>query len=111
MRSLNILLVVFILGAYCYDIRSQVKTLDLLNVYIDSQFDQYIEKYNKPYKNNREEYETRLQNFEDALTRIKEMKGTSPFANFGINKFSDLSQSEFKSKILNAPVSVIRKLW
>ncbi|CAH0397070.1 unnamed protein product [Chilo suppressalis] len=64
-------------------------------------FDQYIEKYNKSYKNNPEEYETRFQHFLVSMSEIdrlnSESRGPEQYrARYGPTKLSDMSPTEYK---------------
>ncbi|KAJ0172569.1 hypothetical protein K1T71_011708 [Dendrolimus kikuchii] len=64
-------------------------------------FDDYIQKFNKTYKNNTDEYETRLQHFVASVREINELNAASRGpeqyrAKFGLTKLSDMSKAEYK---------------
>ncbi|XP_022191794.1 cathepsin O [Nilaparvata lugens] len=66
-------------------------------------FEAYIKKYNKHYKNNTEEYHTRLRHFRNALENIDKLNsqhGKGDHAMYGLNEFSDLSPEEFSKRHL-----------
>jgi len=59
---------------------------------------------------------TRFKNFKDTLTRNVDLRKRNPLATFGVNKFADLSVSEFRSQYLMKPNSTGRftdlpKFW
>ncbi|XP_045453423.1 cathepsin O-like [Melitaea cinxia] len=63
-------------------------------------FDSYIEKFNKSYKNNPVEYETRLEHFCASVQEIDTLNAASrgPIhlrAKYGLTKLSDMSKDEF----------------
>jgi len=65
---------------------------------IKLQFTEFVHKYNKVYTSS--EFPSRYINFKASLARAEELQATSGDAKFGITKFSDLSEDEFKSTIL-----------
>jgi len=65
---------------------------------IQTQFTQFINKYNKVYATN--EYELRFKNFKASLIRAELQQARSVDAKFGITKFADMSVEEFKTTIL-----------
>jgi cathepsin F len=65
----------------------------------ETAFQQYIRDYNKSYKN-LAEYNKRLGNFKNNLLDIADLNRKHPLATFAVNKFSDMSPSEFKDKYL-----------
>ncbi|CAH2087833.1 unnamed protein product [Euphydryas editha] len=63
-------------------------------------FDSYIEKFNKSYKNNPEEYEKRLEHFCASVQEIDILNAASRGpdhlrAKYGLTKLSDMSKDEF----------------
>lgn len=61
------------------------------------QFQNYMTKYNKVYKN-MEEMLLRYENFKNSTIRIAERNAAQPGENvFGINKFSDMGVEEFRA--------------
>ncbi|XP_045778492.1 cathepsin O-like isoform X1 [Maniola jurtina] len=63
-------------------------------------FDEYIEKFNKSYKNNPVEYETRLEHFVASVNEIDRLNSLARGpqahrARYGLTKLSDMSQTEF----------------
>jgi len=65
----------------------------------ETQFQKYIRDYSKVYKN-LAEYNKRLGNFKDNLKNFVDLSKEHPLATFGLNKFSDMTSSEFKEKYL-----------
>ena len=63
------------------------------------QFELFKQKFNKKYSSESENYE-RYQIFKQNLDEIKNLNQKFRHAKFGINKFSDLTDSEFKSQNL-----------
>ncbi|XP_068623203.1 cathepsin O-like [Battus philenor] len=64
-------------------------------------FDDYIEKFNKTYKDNPEEYETRFRYFVASVREIEllnsEARGPEQHrARYGLTKLSDMSKSEYR---------------
>jgi len=67
----------------------------------DPQFDgfmSYIRQHNKQY-NDIEEFADRFENYKASVARIAD-RNTGGRNNFGLNKFSDMSQEEFKAAYL-----------
>ena len=62
-------------------------------------FKDYVASYEKTYKNSAERIE-RQKTYEENLANIKILNSRFPETSFGVNKFSDLSPSEFKSTFL-----------
>lgn len=82
---------------------------------IEQEFDKFIEKYDKPYKNNHSEYRKRIENFQvrnplksilklDVFVLQKSLKEAEDLnslrthnnsAYYGITKYSDLTKEEF----------------
>jgi cathepsin F len=62
-------------------------------------FQKFMIQFNKTYATP-EEYALRLQNFKTNLRRNAELNRKHPKATFGINKYSDWTQDEFRSKVL-----------
>jgi len=78
---------------------------------LKAQFAEFTQKYSKVYA--ADEVDLRFANFKAAVARAEAKQATSPSAQFGITKFSDMSVEEFRSTILmtsfpqktfNAPV-------
>jgi len=61
-------------------------------------FKQWAVQNNKVYADS--EYNVRLDNFKTNLKRIDELNRKNPKAIFAVNKFSDLSEKEFKETVL-----------
>ncbi|XP_047539043.1 cathepsin O-like [Vanessa atalanta] len=64
-------------------------------------FDSYIQKFNKTYKYNLTEYETRLEHFCHSVKEIETLNSASKGpehlrAKYGLTKLSDLSKAEFQ---------------
>ncbi|XP_064292678.1 cathepsin O-like [Plodia interpunctella] len=64
-------------------------------------FDEYVEKFNKSYKNNPNEYQTRFQHFVASVGEIErlnsESRGPEQYrARYGLTHLSDMSQAEYK---------------
>jgi cathepsin F len=62
-------------------------------------FSKFMKQFNKQYPTT-EEYNLRFNNFKANLRRNAELNRKHPQATFGINKFSDLSHTEFRSQML-----------
>jgi len=78
---------------------------------LKAQFAEFTQTYQKTYTTN--EVELRFTNFKASVARYEAMNAASKDAKFGITKFSDMSEEEFRSTILmknvpqkshNAPV-------
>ncbi|CAG5054083.1 unnamed protein product [Parnassius apollo] len=68
---------------------------------LKSMFDDYIQKFNKTYKNNTEEYETRFNYFVASIREIEvlnsEARGPEEHkARYGLTKLSDMSKAEYR---------------
>jgi hypothetical protein len=63
------------------------------------QFDEYIAKFNRPYKNDPIEYKKRLAVFQITLDTINEQQKEYPDAKFALNKFSDELPEERLARI------------
>ncbi|XP_013192682.1 cathepsin O [Amyelois transitella] len=64
-------------------------------------FEEYVEKFNKTYKNNTNEYETRYQHFVASVAEIEklnsESRGPDQYkARYGLTHLSDMSKAEYK---------------
>ncbi|KAG6440257.1 hypothetical protein O3G_MSEX001181 [Manduca sexta] len=64
-------------------------------------FDQYIQKFNKSYKDKPDEYETRFAHFVSSMQEIEELNAASRGpdehkAKFGLTRLSDMSKLEYK---------------
>jgi C1A family cysteine protease len=64
----------------------------------EEQFSAWMAEYGKVYS--AEEYPTRFNNFKSTLERNIKLNAESDGAVFGLNKFADMSDREFKSTIL-----------
>ncbi|XP_064608137.1 cathepsin O-like [Liolophura sinensis] len=66
-------------------------------------FVEFVDKYDKPYKFDTDEYKHRFEVFKGSLRRHKELNRntSSTGAVYGITKFSDLTPEEFKAAYLN----------
>jgi C1A family cysteine protease len=64
-----------------------------------TQFLEFTKKYNRMYSSDLE-FLTRYENFKANLQRLPSLRAKNPKATFGINKFADMSQEEFKKKYL-----------
>jgi C1A family cysteine protease len=64
----------------------------------EEQFSAWMAEYGKVYS--AEEYPTRFNNFKSTLERNIKLNAESDGAVFGLNKFADMSDKEFKSTIL-----------
>merc|ERR1711976_163333 len=71
----------------------------LANIQDLAKFSEFKNKFNKKYASKSEEA-SRFEIFKESLQRIKELNKNSKGATFGINKFSDLTEEEFKSQNL-----------
>jgi cathepsin F len=67
--------------------------------YEEDQFRQFMKQFNRNY-DTAEEYQLRLTNFKTNLRRNEELNKKHPQASFGVNKYADMSQAEFRSTIL-----------
>jgi len=67
------------------------------------EFNQFMQKYNKVYTS--DEFSTRFENYKATIERIAILNAQGG-ATFGINKFSDMTPEEFKSKVLMPTTSV-----
>jgi len=65
---------------------------------IKTQFADFVHKHNKVYT--ADEFQTRFNNFKASLARLEKSQAMSTTAKFGITKFSDLSEEEFKTTVL-----------
>lgn len=65
---------------------------------IKTQFADFVHKYNKAYTNG--EFQTRYNNFKASLARAERLQAASPSGKFGVTKFSDMSEEEFRTTIL-----------
>jgi len=61
-------------------------------------FLQFVQTHQKKYLES--EFELRYNNFKENLVKIKQLNEKSPNKVFGVNKFADMSQEEFRSKYL-----------
>ncbi|XP_073954621.1 cathepsin O-like [Choristoneura fumiferana] len=64
-------------------------------------FDEYVEKFNKTYKDRPDEYATRLQHFTASLEEIEQLNSMSRGpdahkARYGLTRLSDMSKAEYK---------------
>ncbi|CAH2055669.1 unnamed protein product, partial [Iphiclides podalirius] len=64
-------------------------------------FDEYIKKFNKTYKNNTAEYETRYRYFVDSVREIEQLNSEARGpdqhrARYGLTRLSDLSKAEYR---------------
>ncbi|XP_049878298.1 cathepsin O-like [Pectinophora gossypiella] len=64
-------------------------------------FDEYVEKFNKSYKNKTDEYETRFQHFMASMEEIERLNAESRGpddhrARYGLTKLSDMSKAEYR---------------
>jgi cathepsin F len=66
---------------------------------LKAQFAEFTLKYNKVYAT-AEEFDLRFANFKASVARTSALQAASPSAQFGITKFSDMSEDEFRSTIL-----------
>ncbi|EZA49885.1 cathepsin O isoform X1 [Ooceraea biroi] len=72
-------------------------------------FANYIDRYNKSYKDNPEEYKKRFERFQRSLQHIERMNGfrsSQESAYYGLTEFSDLSGDEFLERTLMPDLSV-----
>jgi len=67
------------------------------------QFKQYVIKYDKPYLQNPVEYERRFGYFKENLLKLQEKQAKYPTATYGVDKFTDVSEQEFRSTVLMPP--------
>jgi len=70
-----------------------------------TQFAQYVKKYNKAYTGH--EYEQRFQNFMSNLARIEKTNTLNGKVRLGVNKFTDMTKTEFRQKILAKRISAV----
>jgi len=68
-----------------------------------SQFLSFQQQYHKVYET-AGEFEYRFQIFQENLKRAAENQKKNPLARFGVTKFSDLTQEEFKASFLNPKI-------
>jgi len=71
-------------------------------------FVQFVADYKRDYPT-ADEAAVRFQNFKDTLTRSAQLMIENPMATFGVNKFADISTTEFRAKYL-MPVNITEKL-
>nr|XP_027198401.1 cathepsin O-like [Dermatophagoides pteronyssinus] len=75
---------------------------------IQIQFEQFIDHFEKSYKNNPDEYIYRIKIFEKSLKKINFLNQFRQHKNsalFGLTKYSDLTEQEFKQIVLKNNVS------
>ncbi|XP_063366108.1 cathepsin O-like [Cydia amplana] len=100
MKWWNILLIVamfsllFIVIPISYKSGNSKQQLQLM-------FDEYIQKFNKTYKNNPEEYATRFEHFTASLQEIEQLNSQSrgsdtQKARYGLTHLSDMSKAEYR---------------
>jgi len=65
----------------------------------EEEFKQFQTKYSKTYKT-QTEYDFRFQVFKKNLLRAKELDNKDPTASYGVTKFSDLTEQEFRTRYL-----------
>jgi len=65
---------------------------------LKAQFAEFTHKYHKVYAAN--EFDLRFANFKASVARAEAMQAASSSAKYGITKFSDMSEEEFRSTIL-----------
>lgn len=65
----------------------------------DFSFDEFVSRYKKSYPTEKEK-EQRRQIFESNRHRITQFRLAHPTAQFGVNRFSDLTETEFQKKHL-----------
>jgi len=70
-------------------------------------FVQFVADYKRDYPTVNEAA-ARFQNFKDTLTRSAQLMLENPQATFGVNKFADISATEFRAKYL-MPVNITEK--
>jgi len=75
------------------------KPTDISKAKEENLWKKFLIKYNKDYPT-QDEYALRFENFKASLQRIAQRNALSKGATYAINKFSDLSREEFKTKIL-----------
>jgi len=95
MNSASMILVFLALVAIAFAVKSLV----------DEQKQQFLEfqhKYKKWYKTTAE-FDYRFQVFQENLKTAAESQKKNPLAKFGVTKFSDLTQEEFRSSYLMSP--------
>eukprot|EP00794_Sanderia_malayensis_P007270 gene7270-8081_t len=94
---------------------SNLKTLSTstnnnYNEQLEALFRQFCKIYNRPYVSNNEEYEQRKLIFLKSLIRQaslnSEIDNTGQSARYGVNKFSDWSEEEFKGLLRSHPSKV-----
>jgi hypothetical protein len=73
--------------------------------YVEQQFDAFLNKYGKHY-DNVGEYNYRLSVFADNLEKAAAIQAKNPKATFGVTKFSDLTEVEFKKFYLGSTPSL-----
>jgi len=69
---------------------------------LKAQFAEFTQKYNKNYATS--EIDQRYANFKASVARAAEKQATSTNTQFGITKFSDMTEDEFRSTILMSKV-------
>jgi len=87
--------------------KSVILLLVLLGVALATrvQFEAFKRKYNKQYSSVMEE-EYRYRVFEASMKRSASRNTPDSLASFGVTKFSDLTQTEFRTKYLMKPLSL-----
>jgi len=87
--------------------KSVILLLVLLGVALATrdQFEAFKSKYNKQYRSVMEE-EYRYRVFEASMKRSASRNTPDSLASFGVTKFSDLTQTEFRTKYLMKPLSL-----
>jgi len=66
----------------------------------EQEFQQFIAQYNKPYVPNTSEYNYRFRVFQENVRLAAEKNAKDPMATWGVTKFSDLTQNEFREQYL-----------
>jgi cathepsin F len=68
-------------------------------------FQDFVQRYSKPYANDSKVFETRFSAFKESLQRHHWLNnyeaGNGGSAVYGVNKFSDLTPQEFEERYLN----------
>eukprot|EP01105_Mastigella_eilhardi_P007014 TRINITY_DN18497_c0_g1_i1.p1 TRINITY_DN18497_c0_g1~~TRINITY_DN18497_c0_g1_i1.p1 ORF type:complete len:345 (-),score=123.82 TRINITY_DN18497_c0_g1_i1:123-1157(-) len=75
--------------------------LGVVAVAADKQFDEFLSKYGKSYSG--AEYHKRLRVFRENVKRAEEQNRNGDDAHYGVTKFADLTEREFRSQVLMAP--------
>ena len=109
MKGIIILLIV-IISTSSQNIESFEEATNLLNANIDLEiselFELFIKVYKKTYTSKSAEGELRFKIFNQTCDRIKKFnQKTDKTFELGINKFSDLSENEIKSKYLDFSIA------